>query len=223
MSASTADTRAANDWAITYATLSMAAGYLYSGPQSAGIDIVQARIPHRYVSGPNHGSVEGKMWQRDQRLDAGGQEGILEAINEQVFHYEQSRHDALLNAWAAQNRGGVYLLETSEPDEKNVHFVFTDPRAIERIRFRSFLTDCRAIPQKGKKGPGSIQGVLHRDHRVLSLAPFPLFLFVRQYSGAGADSGHNQRENPDRGPKRTAHYPSLPAPMSKVGQHRETI
>ena len=151
------------DGAFTYATLSMAAGYLYSELQSASIDIVQARIPHRYVSGPNDGRVEGKMWQWDQRLDAGGQEGILEALNEQVFHYEQSRHDTLLNAWAAQDRGGVYLLDTSEPNEKNVHFVFTDPRAIERIRFRSFLTDCRAI----ERPAAELQKALAEEHAAL--------------------------------------------------------
>lgn len=86
------------DGAFTYATLSMAAGYFYFEFQSASIDIVQARIPHRYVSGPNHGSVEGKMLQWDQRFDAGAQEGILEPLDDQVFNYEQSRYDALLNA-----------------------------------------------------------------------------------------------------------------------------
>lgn len=133
------------DGAFTYATLSMAAGYLYSELQSSSIDIVQECIPHHYVSGPNHGGVEGDMWQWDQRLDAGGQEGILEALNEQVFQYEQLRYDALLKTWVAQDRGGVYLLDTPEPDEKNMHFVFTDSRALERIRFNSFLRDCRAI------------------------------------------------------------------------------
>ncbi|MCC6533132.1 MAG: hypothetical protein IT531_11330 [Burkholderiales bacterium] len=64
-------------------------------------------------------------WSAAQRERYGcGQEAILVVLNEHVFHYEQSRHDALLNAWAAQDRGGVYLLDTSEPAEKKVHFVF---------------------------------------------------------------------------------------------------
>jgi len=35
--------------------------------------------------------------------------------------------------------------QSSEGEENNLHAVFTDPTALERVRFRSFMRDCRAI------------------------------------------------------------------------------
>lgn len=133
------------DEAFTYATLTMVAGHLFSELQEASADLLQARIPHRYVPGRNHGKVEGVGWEWDQRLEAGGQEDILEALRDRVFAYEQDRFDALLSTWNAAGHGGVYLLDTSEGEENNLHVVFTDPTALERVRFRSFMRDCRAI------------------------------------------------------------------------------
>lgn len=57
----------------------------------------------------------------------------------------RERFDALLTEWDAACRSCIYLFDESEPPEANVHFVFADKGALEAVRFRSFVRDCRAI------------------------------------------------------------------------------
>lgn len=132
------------DDVFTYATLSMAAGYLYSQLSEAMPDLIAARIPHRHVRGENHGKRENEAWQWDMRVDAGGQEALLEELQRQVYLYQAARYQALLCAWHEGDVVGVYLLDTALPNENNLHAVFSNSRALDAIRFRSFLADCRA-------------------------------------------------------------------------------
>ena len=37
------------------------------------------------------------------------------------------------------------------PQERNVHFVFTDKNALTAVRFRSFVRDCRAIERAAEE------------------------------------------------------------------------
>ncbi len=133
------------DGQFTYATLSMAAGYVVSELDAEADEIIGRRIPHRYRRGKNHGKREGDSWEWDLRVDAGGQEGILDELRRRVYAYTAERYEALLDQWDARGRIGVYVLETSEPPECNYHFVFTDRQALEKVRFRSFLRDCRRM------------------------------------------------------------------------------
>ncbi len=50
------------DGRFAYATLSMAAGYLYAELQNAASELIEQHIPHRYVPGRNHGKAEGESW-----------------------------------------------------------------------------------------------------------------------------------------------------------------
>ena len=133
------------DGRFTYATLSMAAGYLYAELDIAANDLLQQRIPHSYVPGKNHGHVDGDQWEWDMRVDANGQEGVLEELQLRVWRYEQARYDALRTKHDDASRAAVYLIDKSDPPDQNVHFVFSDKRALEAIRFRTFLRDCRAM------------------------------------------------------------------------------
>lgn len=133
------------DGRFTYATLSTAAGYLYARLEDAACELIEQRIPHRYVPGRNHGKVEEECWEWDLRLDANGEEGILEELRRRVWRYELDRWEALLTAYDASDGSGVYLLDESEDDETRMHFVFTDKRALSAVHFRSFLRDCRRI------------------------------------------------------------------------------
>jgi len=130
---------------FTYATLSIAAGYLFAHIEEVADDVIEARIPHRYVPGKNHGKAEGKSFKWDMRLAADGQEGLLEELQHRVFEYTGARYDALLTNWDRTNKRGVYWVDTSALQERNVHFIFTDKDALSAVRFRSFVRDCRAI------------------------------------------------------------------------------
>jgi hypothetical protein len=133
------------DGKFTYATLSMAAGYLYSQLSNEALDLIEQRIPHRHVPGRNHGKTEGDNWQWDMRVDASGEEGILEELERITWKYLYERWDALLTSYDDSAVAGAYLLDESKPPEHNWHVVFTDKRALESIRLRNFLMDCRRL------------------------------------------------------------------------------
>ncbi len=136
---------------FTYATLSMAAGYLSSEIRNYALDLIEQTVPHRYVRGRNHGKRTGESWQWDMRVDAGGKEALLDALRERVFEYERKRHEALLADWDRLDSCGSFVVDTSEPPERNLHIVFTDVRALAAVRLRSFMRDVRRIGRPVKE------------------------------------------------------------------------
>ncbi|MGH7824229.1 MAG: hypothetical protein ACREQ7_03510 [Candidatus Binatia bacterium] len=144
------------DRKFTYATLSMAAGYLFSHLEDVATAVIETRVPHRYVPGKNHGKATEKSFQWDMRLAADGQEGMLEELQHQVFEYTRARYEVLLTDWDRANRRGVYWVDTSEPQERNVHFVFTNKDALSAVRLRSFVRDCRAIERETDELNGAV-------------------------------------------------------------------
>jgi len=137
------------DGRITYLTLSMVAGAVYERVQEASADELQQRIPHRYVRGRHDGEVEGDLIRWDSRIDAGGQESLLEELQHRVWSWEQERWRALAANWAERAVAGAYVMDgrppEDEPDERNLEIVFTDPQALGRVHFESFLADTRRI------------------------------------------------------------------------------
>ena len=159
---------------FTYATLSMAAGYIYAQLEDGAADDIEKRIPHRYIPGKNHGKIKGKNFQWDMRAEADGQEDLLEELQRRVFDYTRERYDVLLTDWDRVKRRGVYWVDTSEPQEHNVHFIFTDKEALSAVRFRSFVRDCRAIERRIdelnqviEEETSKLKGFIFRQHQEL--------------------------------------------------------
>ncbi|PMR74698.1 hypothetical protein C1H69_12630 [Billgrantia endophytica] len=154
------------DGRFTYATLSMAAGYLNSVIEEHGADLLKQRIPHQYVPGPHHGERVGDNTRWDMRISADGQEGVLEELRERLWTHTQTRHEALHESWDACGLNGVYLLDESHDGEPNLHLVFTDKEALSRVRFHTFMRDCRAMCRDASE--------LHRaiDEEKATLADF---------------------------------------------------
>ena len=139
------------DERFTYATLSMAAGYLSSEIRNNADELIAQRVAHRYVRGKNHGKVEGENWEWDLRVDANGKEALLEALQHRVFKYERERHEALLTFWDQLGCCGAFVLDASQPSETNLSIVFTDTRALAAVQFRSFVRDFRAIERPAEE------------------------------------------------------------------------
>lgn len=152
------------DGRFAYATLSMAAGYLRARLESAASELIEQRIPHRYVPGRNHGKVEGESWEWDMRLDANGEEDILEELRRRVWRYELERWEALLTAYHGSDDSGVYIVDESDQPETNLHFAFTDKRALAAVRFRSFMRDCRRIERPARE----IESALDKERSALA-------------------------------------------------------
>jgi hypothetical protein len=131
--------------AFHYAGLRTQAGYLIDALDELGSDRIQALIPHEYVDGPNHGKREGKGFLYDKRIDAKGLEGHLDELQRRYYAYVRQRYDDLLNLLdkAAQKR--VYVLDRSRPDDPRMEFVFSDKTALDAVRFRHFMSDCRLL------------------------------------------------------------------------------
>lgn len=79
------------------------------------------------------------------RVSADGREEVLEELRERLWIYVQARHEALGESWDVRGLNGVYILDESCDGECNLHLVFTDKQALSRVRFRSFMRDCRAM------------------------------------------------------------------------------
>jgi hypothetical protein len=133
------------DGKFTYATLSMAAGYVLSHLEEATTALIETLVPHRYVPGKNHRKSQGENIQWDIRLTSAGQESLLEEHQHRVYEYTGARYDALLTEWDRADKRGVYWVDNSVPQERSVHFIFTHKNALTTVRFRSFVRDCRAI------------------------------------------------------------------------------
>lgn len=102
-------------------------------------------IPHEYVDGPNHGKRGGKGFLYDKRIDAHGLEGQLDELQRRYFDYMNKRYEDLLKLFdkAAQKR--VYVRHRSRPDDPHMEFVFSDKTALDSVRFRHFMSDCRLL------------------------------------------------------------------------------
>jgi hypothetical protein len=129
------------------AKLSMVAGYVYAALADASFELLKARIPHRYVPGRHHGKVTGRFWRWDLRVSAGGQEAVLEELQQRVWAYQHERLDALLTSWDAAGRTCVYRVQESERSDADVHFVFADKEALAAVRVRAFNRDTQEIEQ----------------------------------------------------------------------------
>lgn len=132
------------DGKFTYATLSMVAGYVYAHINDMTYQILEELIPHRYVEGPGHGKHVKNGIQWDMQIDANGKENILDELKKQIWTYEQSRADALAARFDAEP-AQVYILDESKTPEENMHFVFNNMHALSKIKWQSFVRDCRSL------------------------------------------------------------------------------
>jgi hypothetical protein len=133
------------DGAFHYATLSMAAAYIFSGIDDVGSKRIDELIPHEYVHGEDHGKREGIGTILDRRIDAAGLEGQLQELMERFHLYISARYEGLAVEFDGESRKAVYMFDRSRPDDPHMDFIFTDKTALQAVRFHHFIADCRAI------------------------------------------------------------------------------
>ena len=128
-----------------YATLVSLARHLSDVLDEVGAEQIETLIPHEYVEGKNHGKREqgGMVW--DYRVDAAGMEPQLEELRHRYYQYLRDCHARLLNRFDDDAMQHVYIRRTKQGLEPHVEFVFSDKSALDAVRFRHFLSDCRRI------------------------------------------------------------------------------
>lgn len=138
------------DGRLCYVTLTMASWHLHGAMEEAAHAEIQARLPHRHVRGPDDGKRdESGSIRWDVRVEAGGQEALLQELQRRVWD-EQLRRRSELGQLLCESRQGLCFMDDhpwqdQEPGERNLLVVFSDPDALAAVRFASFLRDCRRI------------------------------------------------------------------------------
>jgi hypothetical protein len=133
------------DGIFHYANLSMAAHHLYSILDESGFEKIGELIPHDFVDGKDHGKREGNGFIWDLQVDAAGMEKQLDELQHRYYSYLSERRDAFLNEFDEKAQGQVYLVDKSRQNEPQIALVFTDKTALQAVRFRHFMRDCRRI------------------------------------------------------------------------------
>ncbi len=59
--------------------------------------------------------------------------------------YLSQRFDALLTEFDGQARQAVYMEDNSRPYDPHMNFIFNDKTALQDVRFRQFMRDCRPL------------------------------------------------------------------------------
>lgn len=135
------------DGAFSYAVLSMAAGYLYSQLDDYGNDYMEKLIPHEFRHGKNHGKAEGPGYLFDLKIDAKGLESHLDELKHRFWKHISGVYERLTDEFDKKSGQRVFILNESEADDPNHHFLFTDKDILKRIHFKTFMRDCRAAEQ----------------------------------------------------------------------------
>lgn len=133
------------DGAFHYASLCMAAGYVYSNIDEFGQEKLSALIPHRYVKAKDHGTREGNGTIFSQRIDADGKEPQAEELQRRLGDYLPKRFDALLTEFDGHARRAVYMEDFSRQHDPHMNVIFSDKTALQAVRFRHFMSDCRPL------------------------------------------------------------------------------
>ncbi len=132
---------------FSYGVLSMVAGYLYSELDEYGNDYMEKLIPHEFTHGKNHGKAEGPGHLFDLKVDAKGKESQLDELKHRFWKHMNEGHERLMDEADKKSKQRVLILNQSQENDPNHHFLFTDKEVLKRIHFKTFMRDCRAAEQ----------------------------------------------------------------------------
>ena len=138
------------DGRLCYVTLTMASWQLCGAMEDAASAEIEVRIPHHHVRGPEDGKRdESGSIRWDMRVQANGQEALLDELQHRVWDEQFRRRCELGQLFCEQRQGACFLddqpSENQDPNERNLRVIFSDPAALATVRFTSFLRDCRRI------------------------------------------------------------------------------
>ena len=160
------------DGTFFYADLSMTATYLYGVAEEVGFDKIRELIPYEYVDGKNHGKREGKGTFFNLKTMANGKEAQLEELQRRYRVYIGERQKMALDDFDARAQKQIYLVDKSQKVDPHMSFIFTDKTALQGVRFRHFMADCRGMIGDNRELDTLIQQTrqaavefLERNHR----------------------------------------------------------
>lgn len=81
-------------------------------------------------------------------MQADGQEELLHQLKDSAAAYHEALQEEIEAQWRSRPGPGCYLVKDGEcasQDADDLHFIFTGIDALDRVRFPSFVRDCRAL------------------------------------------------------------------------------
>ncbi|HED19083.1 MAG TPA: hypothetical protein ENI74_06220 [Gammaproteobacteria bacterium] len=152
------------DGTFYYADISSLAGYLTDTLDELGFERIDELIPCQFINGPEHGKREDTGYVYDKRPDANGLEGQLQALRDNYYVYMRERYEVLLDRFNTSPTTCVYMRNRSRNNEPHMDFVFSDATALDAVRFRHFISDCRRIAGD----PAEVDHLIEQEkHRAL--------------------------------------------------------
>lgn len=133
---------------FSYITLSTLAGHVLSHLENAAHAFIDTEVPHTWEPNPDHGtrSHGGILWSKE--VNANGREALYHALTKASHLYQQERYVELAKAYALQPRGHTWLLpktdDFSHPWEPYYDALFSDPTAMDAVRWTAFTADMAA-------------------------------------------------------------------------------
>ena len=104
----------------------------------------------------------------DKRLDADGLEGQLQALRDRYYAYMREKYEALLDRFDTSQTTYVYMRDRTRDNEPHMDFVFSDTAALDTVRFRYFVRDCRCIAGD----PAEVDNLIEQEkHLALDFLP----------------------------------------------------
>jgi len=127
-----------------YSTFLSLATYLTDEIDTVGNEVIDQLIPHSYVAGKDNGKSEKEGFLWDMKLDANGQEGQLNELQNCWYSYLQERWLKLSKIYS-DLPPAVYIQNKDWDNDPHRFFIFNNETTLKNIRWRHFLSDSKPL------------------------------------------------------------------------------
>jgi len=129
---------------FTYASLNMEGIYIIHEVDEFSQHYIKQLVPHKIYRGENDGKKDGEYYILDLKTNANGKESVLDELEKRARSYLVKTRHEILDTGDRENQNGVYIINKSTPGYPMHYFIFTDKNVLKKIRFKTFMKDCRS-------------------------------------------------------------------------------
>ncbi len=128
---------------FTYASLNMVVKYIIREVEEFSQKYIKQLVPHKMYRGENDEKKDGEYYILDLKTNANGKESVLYELEKRARSYLDKTQHEISDTGERENQNGVYIINKSTPGYPLHYFAFTDKNVLKKIRFKTFMKDCR--------------------------------------------------------------------------------
>lgn len=137
------------DGKFYYAFLSMVSRYFWMELDDFASDCIQELIPYNFYPGEDHGKPSNNGCSvYDMRINANGLEAQLKELKRRSQQYLEMAGNRIEEDYENRSEQYVVILDQSKEGDPCLHILFSDWKVLQKIRFQTFMRDCRAFENK---------------------------------------------------------------------------